>query len=134
MDAKFVFISGVSKNDTPMPQPVQHADKTSASVAESGNVRSVEGMTPVSTLDEKRTSSGQAEEKTLDEIVTNLNQHVQRTTRALHFHVDERYGRPIVSVVDKETNEVIRQIPTEVALQVADALDEVIGMMVSERA
>ena len=39
-----------------------------------------------------------------------------------------------MSVVDKETDEVIRQIPSEVALQVADALEEATGLLVSERA
>ena len=134
MDAKFVFISGVSRNNTPMPQPVQDADKTSAPAAESGNAQGVEGTTRGSALDEKNISHPQAQEKALDELVTNLNQHVQRTTRALQFSIDERHGRPIVSVIDKETNEVIRQIPTEVALQVADALDEMTGLLVSERA
>jgi flagellar protein FlaG len=78
--------------------------------------------------------SDESERASLDKVVEELNRNVQRTTRTLVFTVDERQGKPIVSVVDKETDKVIRQIPSEVALQVADALDEVTGALVSEHA
>lgn len=70
----------------------------------------------------------------LEQAVENLNRHIQKTSRALVFSIDERYGKPVVSVVDKETDKVIRQIPSEVALQVADALADATGILVSEHA
>jgi flagellar protein FlaG len=76
----------------------------------------------------------QPEELALDKVVEKLNRNIQHSTRALLFSIDERHGKPIVSVVDKETNQVIRQIPSEVALQVADALDAASGALVSEHA
>ncbi|MFT4561019.1 MAG: flagellar protein FlaG [Gammaproteobacteria bacterium] len=73
-------------------------------------------------------------ETALEELVLNLNDQIQATNRELRFSVDKKYGRPIVTVIDKETEKVIRQIPAEVALQVADALEDVAGALVSERA
>ncbi|MFT4583504.1 MAG: flagellar protein FlaG [Gammaproteobacteria bacterium] len=70
----------------------------------------------------------------LEELVSYSNQQIQATTRELHFSIDKKYGRPIVTVVDKETGKVVRQIPSDVAMQVADTLDDGTGVLVSERA
>lgn len=74
--------------------------------------------------------------ESLDRIVAQLNEQVQRSSRSLQFSVDERQGKPVVLVVDKDTDKIIRQIPSEVALQVADALEESAnaGALVSEHA
>ena len=137
MEAKFLsIITGVTRPNTPKPpQPVQNTDAAaSAQVVKTVSVRHVDTTQATGTTDESAAAHKQATEKTLDELVSDLNKQIQSTTRALHFTVDEKYGRPIVSVVDKETNEVVRQIPTEVALQLADALDDVTGVLVSDTA
>ncbi|MFV8570563.1 flagellar protein FlaG [Marinobacter sp. SBS5] len=62
----------------------------------------------------------QAEE--LGDAVTRLNDYVQNVQRDLQFEVDMERGETIVRVVDNETQEVIRQIPDEVALRLAKNL------------
>jgi flagellar protein FlaG len=39
--------------------------------------------------------------------------------RELAFFVDRETGRPVVRVVDRETKEVIRQVPAEYVMQMA---------------
>ncbi|MEM6710469.1 MAG: flagellar protein FlaG [Pseudomonadota bacterium] len=51
--------------------------------------------------------------------VTALNDYVQAQQRDLRFALDSDTGRPIVRVLDSNTQEVIRQIPNEVALRLA---------------
>lgn len=56
--------------------------------------------------------------------VARLNDYVQNVQRDLQFEVDMERGQTIVRVVDNETQEVIRQMPDEVALRLADNLQQ----------
>lgn len=60
----------------------------------------------------------------LDEAVSRLNDYVQSTQRDLYFSYNEGVDKTIVTVVDRHTEEVIRQIPNEVAVQLAQQLNE----------
>jgi flagellar protein FlaG len=41
----------------------------------------------------------------------------------LHFSYDAESGNTIVKVIDRNTQEVIRQIPDQIFLKIAEALD-----------
>lgn len=60
----------------------------------------------------------------VDEAVSQLNDFVQNVQRDLQFEVDRDLGETIVRVIDRETQEVIRQIPDEVALKLAEKLQQ----------
>lgn len=60
----------------------------------------------------------------LGEAVSQLNDFVQNVQRDLQFEVDNELGQTIVKVVDQQTQEVIRQIPDEVALRLAEKLQQ----------
>lgn len=60
----------------------------------------------------------------VDNAVGKLNDFLASQQRNLQFTIDEYTGRSIVSVVDAETGDVIRQIPGEEVLRIARALDE----------
>ncbi|BFM16579.1 hypothetical protein R50073_27620 [Maricurvus nonylphenolicus] len=60
----------------------------------------------------------------LDEAVSRLNDYVQSTQRDLYFSYNENVDKTIVTVVDRNTEEVIRQIPNEVAVQLAQQINE----------
>ena len=62
--------------------------------------------------------NAQSQEK-VERAVQSLNSYAQSFQRDLEFSVDEELGRPIVHVVDRNTQEVIRQIPNDVALRLA---------------
>ena len=68
------------------------------------------------------------------EAVSRLNNYVQNLRRDLQFRVDENSDRVIVTVVDSESGEVIRQIPSEEVLAVAQNLQQAHGLLVNERA
>ncbi|MBW4933761.1 flagellar protein FlaG [Marinobacter liaoningensis] len=56
--------------------------------------------------------------------VSQLNDFVQNVQRDLQFEVNQELGKTIVRVVDQETQKVIRQIPDEVALRLAEKLQQ----------
>ncbi|MGO1462827.1 MAG: flagellar protein FlaG [Marinobacter sp.] len=60
----------------------------------------------------------------LDDAVSQLNDYVQNVQRDLQFEVDNDSGQTIVKVVDQETREVVRQIPDEVAVRLAEKLQQ----------
>jgi len=57
--------------------------------------------------------------ESLDRAVAHLNDYVQSIQRDLHFFVDKASGRSVVTVIDQNTQEVVRQIPSDVALRLA---------------
>lgn len=63
----------------------------------------------------KQEQSPQAVEQALDVI----NRAVVIEQRSLSFSVDEASGRSVIKVVDQQTDQLIRQIPTEEVLRVA---------------
>ena len=64
------------------------------------------------------------DEQALEKAVSDINSYVQNLQRDLQFKVDTDLGRTIVSVLDSETKEVIRQIPSEDAIKRAHFLQE----------
>ncbi len=60
----------------------------------------------------------------LEQAVTKLNDYIQSVQRDLQFNVDDTSGRMVVKVVDRNTDEVVRQIPDELALKMARNLQQ----------
>lgn len=52
----------------------------------------------------------------------------------VEFDLDTDASRVVTRVIDAETGEVIRQIPTEEVLRIADRLDDIVGRLISEEA
>lgn len=60
----------------------------------------------------------------LDGAVSRINEYVQNIQRTLEFTVDAESGRDVVKILDKQTEEVIRQVPTEEVLAIARNIAE----------
>lgn len=81
-------------------------------------------------------SSRPSVERKLDlpELVSRLNDALQMSKRALQFHVDTDSGRTVITVIDQETEEIIRQIPPEELLSIVNYLDQGRGLIVRGQA
>ncbi len=55
--------------------------------------------------------------------VAQMNEYIQSTQRDLHFSYDSAAGETVVKVLDRNTQEVIRQIPDAIFLQLAHSKD-----------
>jgi len=60
----------------------------------------------------------------IEVVVTEINEYVQSVQRDLHFSVDEDSGITIIRVRDKESGELIRQIPEDIFLNLAQNLKD----------
>ena len=68
------------------------------------------------------------------DAVKDIQDFVSTVTTDLRFTVDKETGRTIVSVVDSETKQVVRQIPAEEIMKIARNLDRVQGLLFSDKA
>jgi len=55
--------------------------------------------------------------------VAQMNAYIQSTQRDLHFSYDRDSGETVVKVLDRSTQQVIRQIPDETFLKLAQNKD-----------
>ncbi|WP_457636326.1 flagellar protein FlaG [Persephonella sp.] len=69
----------------------------------------------------------------LKKAVENMNKKFEMLNSQLKVEVDEDTGIRVIKIVDKETKEVVRQIPPEVMLKIAKYLDEVAGLLFNEK-
>ena len=60
----------------------------------------------------------------VERAVQRLNELMSDNRRSLRFQVDELSGRTIITVLDSETHEVVRQIPPPELLEVARRLEQ----------
>ena len=65
-------------------------------------------------------------QEALEEAVSQMKDYVQSLQRDMDFSVDDKTGRFVVKVIDSETKELIRQIPSEEMLAISRHLVEVI--------
>lgn len=63
-------------------------------------------------------------QEALEKVVSQLNAYVQNTQRDVDFSVDDSTGRVVVRVIDSESEQVIRQIPSEDMLAISRHLLE----------
>ncbi|MEA1081470.1 flagellar protein FlaG [Marinobacter qingdaonensis] len=93
---------------------------TSGLAESARSVSSAEQASKAERLREAR--EGQAEQ--LDEAISQLNDYVQSVQRDLQFEVNNDLGQTVVRVVDQQTQQVVRQIPDEVAVRLAEKLQQ----------
>lgn len=70
------------------------------------------------------TQTKQTDQVPLETAVSQLNDYVQTVNRTLAFSIDEDSGRTVIRVFNRDTNELIRQIPAEQTLKLAAALEK----------
>lgn len=73
------------------------------------------------------------EDKELKSSLLDVNEHMQNIERNLQFEVDKESNQTIVRVVDTQSGEVVRQIPAEEFIRMAKRMEEMDGLLMSER-
>ncbi len=70
----------------------------------------------------------------LQQAAQEVSKVVERTPHSLQFSVDKDSGKPVVTVIDRNTNEVITQIPSEEMLEISKHLDQMTGLLLKTEA
>jgi flagellar protein FlaG len=88
-------------------------------------------IVPIERPDIKVDTEG--DKKRLDQAISRMNERMQDGGRGLAFRVDPSLNRPVVTVTNQETGEVIRQIPNEVVIRMAHSIDENKGNLLNAK-
>ena len=102
------------------------ANETKAEHQKAENIAEVKKQVEQALIEEKNVESAQKVAQQLQDFVSSLNKN-------LRFSVDEKSGREVISVVDKASGELIRQIPSEEMLELASRISKAAGLFVTEK-
>lgn len=70
----------------------------------------------------------------VSEAVERIRTHMQSLQRNLNFSVDDSTGQVVVQVLDGDSGKVVRQIPSEDILRLAERLDEMRSLLFEAKA
>ncbi len=73
----------------------------------------------------------EGDQRRLQQAINELNSAMKDGGRGLNFQVDPSLNRPVVTVTNQETGEVIRQIPNEVVVRMAHSIDNAKGYLLN---
>lgn len=66
--------------------------------------------------------------------VAAINRAAKSLTNTVELVMDDRAEHPVVKVMDAETGQLIRQIPSEEVLELRSALDRISGLLINRTA
>lgn len=124
-------MSSINASSAAVANLVPATDKMVKSVtAAPARVTPVEPVKPVTEVSDTE----------LRQAVEVVNQAVALEQRSLSFSIDDASGRAVIKVIDFETDELIKQIPTEELLKVAqdikrlqDEMGQSIGLLIDNK-
>ncbi len=129
----------------PLPLPGQgsRGEPNLPPDAASARVAGVGGQEPVAAAVDKRSVAVNAQKsdnrdepdaRTVRDAVERVKKFVESAASDVQFSVDEESGIRVIKVVDKETKEVIRQMPSKEVVELAKALDKLQGLIIKQTA
>ena len=104
------------------PEPAQITKRRS--VAEGRESGAVTGTVEKPRQQEPFKSSSTVNPEALDGVVKDINDYVQTVQRDLQFSIDEKSGRTVIKVFDSGNDRLIREIPSEEILELANDLSQ----------
>jgi flagellar protein FlaG len=67
--------------------------------------------------------------KQVSDAVQKINTAMASQSQGIEFSIDSTSHRIVVKIIDQQTNQVIKEIPSKQALEIADALDQTQGLV-----
>ena len=118
-------ISSIAKANAPLAgiSPESVKETTANAEAKSDN-----SFSPETELDQPSLT---VEE--IDYAVEVINETMSMFNRSLSFQVDEVNGRTVIKIMDSETDELIKQIPSEDMLKIISHMQEMQSLLAGEQ-
>jgi flagellar protein FlaG len=124
MDAQFARMAGqqavtpqrAGASDTPPEAPAVNELRSTRRPEQAGN------------------QAAEPDRETLLQAVEDVRKAIEPVAQNLLFSIDDDTGRTIVKVVDAQTDEVIRQMPSEEVLAISKAIDKLKGVLIQQKA
>lgn len=104
------------------------AGTAAGSAAQSAVSSATEPAAPA-TATQQHEQSAESIRESVEKAVSSIQGFVQSIRRDLNFDFDDSSGRVVVKVTDSASGDVVRQIPTEDALRLAENLEEIRSLL-----
>lgn len=99
------------------------------------NVQTKSSASTAATTNATSPASGTVDRKQLEAAVESIDKFINVSQPPkLAFSIDEDTDRPVVRITDASTGELIRQIPSQEALDIARSLDKMKGVLFQKQA
>ncbi len=88
--------------------------------------------------DQGQGALGQSEKKQsakalMEKVLRDANDMMQGSATHFEFKIHEKSGEVIVKLIEDETNQVIREIPSEKLVEIITNLQELVGLCVDQK-
>ena len=113
--------SGASAPQGPAPPTMQAVQFAGSGADEGMKTAAIEGRS-------------EKVEKALQEHAAEVNKQISGESQRVEVARDERSGRFVMTVVDSDSGQLLRQFPPESVLKVNERLDELSGMLLAVEA
>ena len=135
-------VSGLQKVAKPVEMPEQRSVKRAADVSNVSTSAQIERQVATSVeQDAARGYNGNEEAQAtaaqnaqrIESAVKRANNTMRMSKTSCQFQYHEETNRVSIKVIDKDTEEVIREIPSEEALELIQKMWEMAGILVDEK-
>ncbi|WP_025132273.1 flagellar protein FlaG [Pseudomonas sp. PH1b] len=121
MSVKLNLSYPAAKPPTPVAEPAAEKPRTDA-------------VMKVAAADkDEQAKDATSEQDKLKMAVQEIEKFVQSVKRNLEFSIDEPSGKVVVKVIASDSGEVIRQIPNEEVLKLANSLNDASSLLFSAK-
>ena len=108
-----------------------------ASLGEPGGIdafqRATEQIRPKRFQLEDKTVENRVAER-LDQSIETLNKRMEELGRSVRFSKDREFDREVITVVNPDSGDIVRQIPTEYAIRISEGLKSLRGLLFDDKA
>jgi flagellar protein FlaG len=110
-----------AKSPAPVAEPAAEKPRTDA------------GLKVAAADKDEQAKDATSEQDKLKMAVQEIEKFVQSVKRNLEFSIDEPSGKVVVKVIASDSGEVIRQIPNEEVLKLANSLNDASSLLFSAK-
>ncbi|WP_394128803.1 flagellar protein FlaG [Shewanella maritima] len=121
--AQFISQSEHTKKTLNQEPLAADANNGQVSISRSSSIQAVKDIA------ESEKNKQQKNDDEIEQIADDLTEMVAMMQKGLKFSVDKDSGQQVIKVQDIDSGDVIRQIPSEEALKLAEKLSEVSGIL-----
>jgi flagellar protein FlaG len=82
----------------------------------------------------KPAETTEASAEQIQSAINKIQQSVPLAQQNMQFSVDDETGKTVVSITDKDSGELIRQVPSEELMEIAKNIGRMQGLLVNNQA
>lgn len=122
-DPSLLSSASVYKNDAKKAENLSTSN-AQPDTTESSKLSNARSVNQAEKIDDKSTQkqSEEVEKAELKEAISTVHKFIDNNKRGVSFSIDDSTDRTVIKVIDKHTNETVKQMPSEEFLKIAEKI------------